>query len=179
MKSAKIFVGGGGVLWTPVVAGTHGRIKTPDLMRKYSVKPEERCGWLASRQPPLSEEKRGSVHNPLLLDLTDRLRSCKGKKNLEILYDCRFLLRFHMDKMPDDIVKSVTGPGRDDKILVQPQSRWYRPKVVWQRPGKEDEVLGIVADDDGHQDEYWSLRSVKETPQTWIDIEWIRSLDAM
>jgi len=171
------FMAGGGVVWIPVIVGTHGRIKTPDRVEKYVLKPEERRGWLASRESPLKKKTEGVTRfDPLQLDLTERLVMCKadkGKKCLEVLYDCRFLLRFSMDKMPDDVWISITCPGRYGEILVQPQSKWYWPKVVWRRPGILDEDLCSF---DGSMDDHWT---VKQTTQAWIDIEWIRPLDAL
>jgi hypothetical protein len=153
-----------------MVIRADGRMKTLDGAR---VKSGESCGWLASRQPP----KTGEM---LQLDITDRLITTdKVMKFLEVIYDCRFLLRFNLDMIPVDIATSITRPGCDGKILVQPQSEWYWPKVVWRRPGIIDEDLcsfDAPIEDKGRQD---STRTVKRVTPAWIDMEWIRSLDAL
>jgi hypothetical protein len=119
--------------------------------------------------------------DPLNLDLTDQL--CQAKKKLkegaqgdqtaagilEILYDCRFIIRFDVAKMPFEIGLSLSV-GRS-QILVQPRTRWYWPQVVWRRPGCTD-LLAIIADE--------NFGEAPEMPpkSDWISMEWVRTIDA-
>jgi hypothetical protein len=192
-----MFVAGGGVLWTPVLIRGES-IKTPGRIAEFGIKQGETVGWLASRQPPLHRDKmeeRGIV-DPLQLDVTElltvvALNNEKGVREevLEVLYDCRFLLRFNLTRMPGVIATAITKP--EDRILVQPNSRWYWPKVVWQRGRDIDVLHSAIVDkserpfwsgprqtkEDYDAREYWKRPDVVSSD--WIEIEWIRSLNAI
>lgn len=197
----KMFVAGGGVLWTPVLIQGEG-IKTPGRIGEFGIKPGETVGWLASRQPPLHRDKmeeRGMI-NPLQLNVTELLTAMttdneKGASTevLEVLYDCRFLLRFNLTRMPGKIATAIMKPQQVEQILVQPNSRWYWPKVVWRRGREIDVVLhSDIVDTNKSQQQMWTGQTNEEHDHRqywkrpdnvvsagWIEIEWIRSLSAI
>jgi len=125
----------------------------------------------------------GDAPDPLSLNLTTQLDQAKKElqkaapkeqaaTTLDILYDCRFLLRFDITKMPPEIAMSLAVGNSD--ILVEARTRWYWPQVVWRKPGRTD-LLAVITDE--HQ--------VREEPldilpdlSDWIHIDWIRTLDA-
>ena len=82
-------------------------------------KKADRLAWLASRQPPFRKRVRhnpdGSLlEDPLRIDLTEVLSKARHvsqriKDGLEVLYDCRFLIRFDIAKMPSEIGIAVCG----------------------------------------------------------------------
>lgn len=190
-RSAKIrhFTAGGGVLWSPaVIRGdlTHHRDATrcPDLrIDTIDLAAGDRFGWLASRQPPFHKNTRAKGHgsDPLTFDLTDQLRQAgnevaqnhEATKTLEILYDCRFLLRFDVTSMPPEIGVSL-AVGRS-QILVRPRTRWYQPEVVWQVPGRTV-VLAHISDESQVGGEPLHISS--NGLLNWIRMYWIRTLDA-
>jgi len=91
------------------------------------MNPGNIIGWLASRQPPLKrarvEEAGISNLNPLRIDVTDRLcasleaRDRNPGQVLEVLWDCRLLLRMDVDRVPDGIARGV---------LVTASAGWAR-----------------------------------------------------
>lgn len=188
----KMFVAGGGILWTPVVV-RNNNIKTPDRIRQNGIRAGENFAWLASRQPPLNRErmKEIGIENPLQRDITGALAEgiAKGDEILEILWDCRFVVRFNFSRIPRDIVAAITSPSEDEKIVIHPQTRWYWPRVVRER-GEVSQLLHSEVEDttsksllDGHQEEedhtiYWKPRE-KGLSADWIDVRWIRSLGSL
>lgn len=145
----------------------------------------DRLAWLASRQPPLEKRVRhnpdGSLlEDPLHMDLTELLSKArhdarKVKHGLEVLYDCRFLIRFDIAKMPSEIGMSLSV-GRS-KVVVEARTRWFYPQVLWRRPGRDDEHLGVVMDENNRQVMEQRLNLDKKRTE-WISIEFIRTMDA-
>ncbi|RDB21082.1 tRNA(Ile)-lysidine synthase [Hypsizygus marmoreus] len=193
-----IFVAGGGVLWTPVsVRGN--RIKTPDRVAAAGVKlADETFGWLASRQPPVGRQKlkeRG-IPNTLEIEVTSNLiEALKNRKNgghsiVQILYDCRFLVHFDLEKIPEDLATQLLLPRTEgaDKIMLYSRTRWYWPMVVREESTGTKDVLHSKIDENptnlllqGEETDcssYWRPHDAGISSQ-WITIEWIRSLDAL
>jgi len=178
-------VGGNGVMWRPVSIRTGYRgkisIRIPDPRIELG---SDRLAWFASRQPPSNKTTdTDDVTNPLILDLTDRLRQAKEKENngvtkpLEILYDCRFLLRFDMAKMP-----LLIKFGMDDgsRMWVRPRTKWYWPEIVWDGPGRRV-VLPYVSDDYRDSFRLSTVLQEQALPRVlsdWIHMDWIRPLYA-
>jgi tRNA(Ile)-lysidine synthase len=194
--NAKPFHAGGGVLWSPVVVSRTGRIRTLDQIQTKQWL--QQIGWLASRQQPVNELKTGTP-NPLYLELTSKLAETihasreRGTIAGEMLalYDCRFLLRFSIPMMPQNLVDSITGPGQTGRIAVQPHTKWHLPKIVWQREGVPDEVfISDVKQESGydiinhlqemlHGPHPNALSGDDSSAQRWIKIESVRSLKAI
>jgi hypothetical protein len=194
----KMFVAGGGVLWTPVLMNGES-IQTPNQLGQFRIQPGETVGWLASRQPPLHRDKmeaRGMI-NPLQLDVTELLTAGiaankekgTGTESLEVLYDCRFLLRFNLTRIPENIATAIMVPQTDERILIQPTTRWYWPKVVWQRSVNAVVLHSVVRQDrnrlkvwggtkEHDYRQYWTRKDTVVSAG-WIDIEWIRSSSAI
>ncbi|KAK2466731.1 hypothetical protein APHAL10511_000989 [Amanita phalloides] len=190
-----MFVAGGGVLWTPVlVRGT--KIKTPDRVTKDGISANEVIAWLASRQPPLNKRKMEQLemYNPLQIDVTDKLKQslddASGASSMEVMYDCRFLVRFDFANMPLSIYNGLRGPDSQIQILIVPDTRWYWPEIVLKQ-GDEARVLHSdigeevqlhplgkpVRDRPSHK-MYWK-RPGEPIVSSWIHVEWIRPLSAL
>jgi tRNA(Ile)-lysidine synthase len=189
------FVAGSGVLWRPVAicptpSGKH-TIRIPGKrIANIKLRGNYRFGWLASRQPPFHKNVRakGDASDPLTFDLTDRL--CRAREDLqeriqkrtqddqtaagmlEILYDCRFIIRFDVARMPAQIGLSLSV-GRS-QIVVEHRTRWYWPQVTWHRPGHSDHLAVIVDESEVST----GAPPVNSDLSNWISIEWIRTLDA-
>lgn len=181
------FVAGGGVLWRPVVISrdVEGKetISVPHKLSSTQPSRYDKFGWLASRQPPVFKSKN-VTEKDLNVDLSPTI--CRALKQLrggtrktsegplDISYDCRFLLRFDVAKMPLNIQISL-DMGRS-KLLVEPLTRWYWPRITWQKEGCLPEYLATVADEqqDGSNG---ALQLFK--PSDWIRIYWIRTIEAI
>lgn len=191
---SRLFVAGGGVLWTPVVVRGDS-IKTPDRVLASSIREDETFGWLASRQPPLhrrQQEARGLL-NVLEIDVTHKIADAMRQQRLggppvvNILYDSRFLVTFDLEKIPDLSAARILYPQSDERIWIYPSTRWYWPKIVWKSEkecaiihSKIDEKRGAVllGRQPGTEGDinHWQNEPVSAN---WIKIEWIRSLDAL
>ncbi|KAF8629989.1 hypothetical protein AX15_003161 [Amanita polypyramis BW_CC] len=186
-----MFVAGGGVLWIPVLV-RGGKIKTPERVGRAGVGPNEVIGWLASRQPPLNKRtmQDRNMHNPLRIDVTEMLKKklgegCSGS-TVDVLYDCRFLVRFHRTKIPLDVFNDLTGSERV-RIHILPHTRWYLPKVVLEKGDDLRVLYSDIAEDknlfpfmlsDRDPKSYWE-RSDRAVVSDWIQVEWIRPLTAL
>jgi tRNA(Ile)-lysidine synthase len=192
-----LFVAGGGVLWTPVlVKGT--KIKTPERVAKVGAERGEVVAWLASRQPPMHKSKMAELEiiNPLRIDLTEMLKhtledmsDISNASTPEILYDCRFLVRFDIAKIPLWIYNDLRNPENPVRISIVPNTRWYWPEIILE---KEDESQVLHSDigpyeqlhpflrrfDSRVYNRYWR-RQDKPVASDWIHVEWVRPLSAI
>jgi tRNA(Ile)-lysidine synthase len=192
----KQFTAGGGVLWCPVTVGNAGRIK----FRKgcYPNIPRETTAWLASRLPPKTDTQP-AASDPLHLDVTDLLaeklawsKENEGKVDVmqallkgqvQVLWDCRFLLHFLPSYMPKEIEASISGPSRGGKIVIAPFSRWYLPTVTWTTTGLGTEEDVPLISVEAHESKEPALDCDSPCPmqssghsREWIHIGWARSL---
>lgn len=150
------FAAGGGVLWLPVLVdplkatanclGVGGRIKKPnvdDILSNRVKLGRGIAGWMATRQPPYSPEKMAALGlgDSLNVDVTETLRDAliawdqgrgTGPQIIQVLWDCRFLLRFNLASMPQDLIQEITSvtPSLPTKIAIRWWTRYYLPKVV-------------------------------------------------
>ncbi len=100
-------------------------------------------GWLATRQPPHRPEKmvEFDLEDTLNVDITGELRQGltawdggkgSGPHVLEVLWDCRFLVRFDLAKMPKEIVDMILARGQfgGRKLVIRWWTKYYLPKIV-------------------------------------------------
>jgi tRNA(Ile)-lysidine synthase len=161
------FVAGSGVLWEHVVSTwPNGRV----VRARAGRVPEGAVAWLASRMAQPRKMPQGR-ENPLIRDVTSLLSQPSKTEVVDVLYDCRFLVRFSVAKMPTDITATVTGTGHHSRIVILADTVWLWPKVWWMRTPEDPVALASVGEQleaDDHQ----------EKSSSWIHFEWIRSLDA-
>ncbi|KAH7929670.1 adenine nucleotide alpha hydrolases-like protein [Leucogyrophana mollusca] len=183
----KPFTAGSGVLWSPAIFNAERPVRIGDQYLKCKLQPGDRFAWLASRLPLSAANKTQEVEFPsdVDIDITDRLVSAQRKmilgKNdggiLEVLFDCRFLLRFDLRQLPDSIMEVLKTRRLhlDRKALatvrILPFSRFCWPRVILRQSEHPDIELATL-DSDG------SCRHA-EGSRPWIAMEWIRILDAI
>jgi tRNA(Ile)-lysidine synthase len=111
------FTAGGHVLWSKVVILPNGR----PVSRKPYTKGED-VGWLATRLPPSAQEGNSSLN----VDITHRLRDAaeNNQSQVQILWDCRFLIEFDVREMLGAI-----APKGDMRMHIVPQERWFSPAL--------------------------------------------------
>lgn len=184
------FVAGGGVFWQPVLVGGSNMMRIPSGFARPG--PSELVGWLASRQPPVSPTRmeRIGMYNPLRIDVTEDLREKLHKKHknpgqvLEVLWDCRFLIKMDIDKIPDKIVQGILDVNQ--RVMILPNTRFYWPKIVFERREKQEMLLHStlsvpeqgVAKLDLDMMAKWKVVRIDEATADWIRSEWIRSIAA-
>lgn len=182
------FASVGKVLWNPIRIGSDGRL------RYETPQPYERYGWIASRAPPSTREP-----NPTVMDVTDRVAAALAARAhphvddahdahasdaLEVLYDNRFLLTFRLGAAPAALLPSLAAG--DARIVVEPQSRWFWPRVVLRQthPEPGDTTLASVP----AQEMMWYSGNLRRraaataTPpgaeeDSWVDVRFIRVMN--
>jgi len=169
----KKFTAGGGVLWSPVLYYPDKCLKTVIGPLRHSKQPEgTQFAWLASRIPPFfknPQEGAGSASR-LFIDLTNQFHIAltKSEPVLEVLYDCRFLIRFDLSRIPKH-VQAVPNNGQPISITILPHTQYFWPKVALRQGTGPDKVLAVL-NDKGEVDMLGS--------SPWISMEWVRLLDA-
>jgi tRNA(Ile)-lysidine synthase len=166
----KKFTAGGGVLWTPAIFNPNKSLR---LAPPSALQPDDRFCWLASRTPPFSknpQQQGAGSPTTLVIDLTERLRaalSSDATDPLQVLYDCRFLLRIDPLRMPAHVKSVLEEHDKTASIKVLPFSQYYWPKVVLQRESHPDQVLAVPQEN-----------GTVDPTGPWISMQWIRPLDA-
>ena len=174
----KKFTAGGGVLWSPVLYHPHKRLKPVIGPLGDLQQPEgTQIAWLASRMPPFfknPQEGAGSASR-LIVDITHQLHAADTKSDshtttLDVLYDCRFLVRFDLERMPKHVQAALRNVRHEPvSIKILPHTQYFWPKVVLQQGVGPDKVLAVLSDK-GEVD------TLGFPP--WISMKWVRLLDA-
>ncbi|KAA1469356.1 hypothetical protein DENSPDRAFT_599409 [Dentipellis sp. KUC8613] len=162
------FTAGAQVQWTPVRICQSGKLKFG------APREGDRVGWIASRMP--AEARKAAA---VYLDITDALRAkLKYRKDghgpgpvLRMLYDNRFFLTFHLDRIdPWTAGALLEGEGR---VKIVPDTRWSWPRIVWERDDDREVVLGgVVA-----PEMQWRNAARSRKSSDWIDVHFVRTLD--
>ncbi|KAF7967316.1 hypothetical protein HWV62_39662 [Athelia sp. TMB] len=184
------FVGGSGVWWRLAIFSKAEdgnitiRIPAKHTEVRLSEEKGERLGWLASRQsPPVKSRQFVSAQRQSGLDELDissalmhQTREEGGKKRpFELLFDCRFLLRFDLEKMPATLATSLAL--NRSKIVVGPVAVWQWPLVEWIRGAGARTTLAFIKDPNANSRDLQKL-SVDPQLDGWITMQWVRPLDA-
>lgn len=145
----------------------------------------ENLRWIAVRQPPEQPHKDSLVnhtYNIFTRDLSNRIVRRielwllqKDSPILEYLYDHRFLIRLHLDRLPAQISRSLTSGNT--KIIIRSSKPWYTPQVVQQ----EEDLVSIVhseiiRDSFVHQIQLGARRQQMDIHSDWITIQYFRPL---
>jgi tRNA(Ile)-lysidine synthase len=175
------FTAGAGVLWQPVAIkhpGSHV-VLSDQVKREGGLKEGDRLGWLATRMPPPRMSTQWSqLHRNITRFLSEG--RANQTKMVEILYDCRFLIQCNIAEMPQEVSKSLEDGEPDTKIVVIPDTKWFWPKVQWCRDGKEPIDLAFLQSDEKEPTDLAFLRThTNDKPESWIKVDFIRTLDAL
>jgi tRNA(Ile)-lysidine synthase len=168
---------GAQVVWRPVRIGTDGRLRHFEDTQ-VPVRSNERVGWLASRAPP---EKHVALH--LRVDVTSELLDVLGKRAenpLEYLWDCRFVVRFHVHRAPDCLLERLRGKGQSaPRIIIEPHGRFCWPSVWLYANDQERETLKHI----DRSPLRWLpppaewFTPPQDDSNHWIEFEYIRPMD--
>ncbi|KAH7914005.1 PP-loop family-domain-containing protein [Hygrophoropsis aurantiaca] len=178
------FTAGSGVLWSPAIFNSERPLKVGAQYIKHSSHPGDRFAWLASRLPYVGVNKSGAgVQLPPNLDIDITTRLIPSPQNgqlknvtqryLDVLYDCRYLVRFDLQRIPGNVVTALQQCSETSAtVRVVPISRYCWPKVVLtpNQPAESEVVLAALGEDGTCQH--------PDGTQPWITMEWIRLLDA-
>ncbi|KAG1756314.1 PP-loop family-domain-containing protein [Suillus paluster] len=168
------FTAGGGVLWQPAIFSAKKRLRVGTQCLGRQLQPGERFAWMASRLPAVPYHVLDTATLPpkLDVDVTERLATAinRGNPSLEVLFDCRFLVRFDLSQVPEELVDALrkyqeTGVN----VRIRPHTKFYWPKVVLRQPSCPDTIHATLLDDG-------QIGTFGRAP--WVSMEYIRLLDA-
>lgn len=163
-----------GVLWVPLALRSNGRLKT---RLGHVGEPV----WFIRRQRP---EKRIATTsaNSVTIDVS-RFFAQHPREEFDVLYDNRFALTFSVPNMPEDVHADVhariLAPGNQARVLVEPDTRWYAPRVVLRQADHADKVLAKFT---GYAEQWEDALTVKaplRDRSAWVEIRSIRTLNAL
>lgn len=171
---ASPFTAGGGVLWQPVIFSAKRRLRVGTQCLGRQLQPGERFAWMASRLPavPYNMLDTAKLSSKLDVDITERLAIAisRGDYSLEVLFDCRFLVRFDLSQISETLVEALQKYQETGvKVRIKPHTKYYWPKVVLQKPSYPDTTYATLMDN-GQIDTFGY--------PPWVTMEYIRLLDA-
>lgn len=168
------FTVGGGVLWQPAIFSAKRQLRVGTQCYDLQLYPGERRAWIVSRLPavPYHALETSALSSKLDVDITERLVTAmsSGNDSLEVLFDCRFLVRFDLSQIPEELVGALQNYKETEvNIRIRPRTKFYWPKVLLRQPRCPDTLYAVLKED-GQTDTFGR--------QPWISMEYIRLLDA-
>ncbi|OJA15751.1 hypothetical protein AZE42_05260 [Rhizopogon vesiculosus] len=168
------FTAGGGVLWQPAIFSAQRRLRVGTQCYDLKLYPGERRAWIACRLPavPFHALTTSPLPPKLDIDITERLvhAMSRGDDSLEVLFDCRFLVRFDLSQIPEELVGALKDYQKTGvNVRIKPWTKFYWPKVLLQQPLCKDTVYAAMMEDG-------RIDTLGYRP--WISMEYIRLLDA-
>lgn len=171
------FTVGSGVWWKPAVV-----TKSHLLRTVVTTFPMNDLMWYASRHPSI-KSPTAPVTDTLRFVMTDKLRAGReaweakeGPETLELLYDRRFLIRFQLDKMPEELFDALKENGG---VVIKPRSPWFLPEINF----KQSKVFTVlhtrINSDQFTWEREWGTKHYKDTVSDWITIEYIRPISSL
>jgi len=171
------FTVGSGVWWKPsfVTKGHVLRTVVKDL-------PFNELAWFAFRHPTISHPN-APVSDNLRFVMTDKLRAGRaaweageGPDTLDLLFDRRFLIRFHLDKMPQELFEALKLNGG---VVIKPRSPWHLPQISF----KQSKVFTVLHTKIKREkftwEREWGTKTYIDTESDWITIEYARPLSSV
>ncbi|KAF7799561.1 hypothetical protein EIP86_010798 [Pleurotus ostreatoroseus] len=170
---------GARVRWQPAVVRADGAVRM-DRAPQHG----EYGAWLVVREPPWSPGRVMSENEPrdATADYTDKILEAKDRdaRTVQLLYDARFCIEIAVDDMPEDVSESLIDRVSQGRIIVKPDTKWWLPKVVWQREFLPDQVLAQYAFAD-EKNQQWTVDRppLKLVAVPWVQMSFIRPLSAL
>ena len=128
--------------------------------------------WLSQRQPPAVI----SVNNFSSFEINKELLMRRGRQVTQVLFDRRFLIRLHPEKVPKHIVSALS---LGCKVVIEPSQQWFLPEIILR--GENENVDELV-----HTDVTWPYKWREtfryrrdEVVSDWATIDYIRPISAI
>ncbi|KAG6867819.1 hypothetical protein C0993_010674 [Termitomyces sp. T159_Od127] len=187
------FTAGGRVLWTPVIL-QRNYFKTPQIVVNALLPEGNMLGWIASRLPPLNRErlKHQGLPNTLEIDATTTIANAYrewrngGPSTVSILYDSRYLLKFHLDKMPESLISLlIDNPADENRLMLLSKTQWFLPKITLERGGIPEMLHDKISEEPTANVFSVPRRQrskndrAEEIDSGWIEIQWARPLTSI
>jgi tRNA(Ile)-lysidine synthase len=159
-------------MWTPVVVRKDGQMRISGS-GEWDMNVGLKFGWIASRAPPIRGIRDGFLAgDDISAMVLEKLHLQSDERvPLEVLYDCRFLLRLRPERLPEWVMEVLSHSHNAWHIRIIPRGKYYLPTVVLRVEGHEDILLGGDGITSGIS------KDVKESE--WLEIVFVRTLDAL
>lgn len=158
---------GSHVWWRPLSLTKRGMRTTVDNASLDEIV------WLSQRQPPAVT----SVTDLSSFEINKEHLMRRDKQmgmGTKVLFDRRFVLRFHPEKVPQDIVSALSSGW---KIVIEPSQQWFLPEII---------LRGKNADQPVHTRVTWPYNWRKmfryrrgEIVSDWATIDYIRPISTI
>lgn len=143
----------------------------------------QNLNWIASRQPKHRLEDTPAGQHPLKRNVNPELLEWQkawqaGEKSpvFEVLYDCRFLIQFQLDKMPLDI---QDGLSTGEKIYIKPRGVWNVPQVILMSKRNSRAIQWHIEKTSHSLPKEWGTKMERDIRSGWITIEYFRPISAI
>ena len=171
------FTVGSGVWWKPAFV-TKGHV----LRTVVNTLPIKDLMWFASRHPSVNSPT-APVSDNLRIVMTSELREGRiaweageGLDTLEVLFDRRFLIRFRLDKMPEDLFEGLKTNGG---VVIKKRSPWHLPEINY----KQNKVYTVIHTQIQREKftwvREWGTKTYIDTDSDWITIQYIRPITSL
>ena len=171
------FTVGGGVWWKPAFVTQGHVLKT--VVKELN--PDD-IMWFASRHPSVNSPT-APVSDNLRFVMTDQLRDGRiawetngGPDTLELLFDRRFLIRFRLDKMPEDLFEALKTNGG---VIVKKRSPWHLPEVCFKQNKEYTVIHTLIQREKFTWVREWGTKTYIDTESDWITIQYIRPISSL
>ncbi|EIW79666.1 hypothetical protein CONPUDRAFT_137947 [Coniophora puteana RWD-64-598 SS2] len=125
---------GSGVFWRRAVLRPHGYLLLGAIAARRALDSKDTTAWLATRLPAYRGHDVTLIAEELNHALQGSLKA-EGKENIEVLWDCRFAVRFNLARIPLHVRKAVKDGA---SVAIAPGGKcYYLPSVVLLRDGYE------------------------------------------
>lgn len=139
--------------------------------------------WLAMRQPERRAGGPEGMPHPLRVNVTPWVMEARGAflsgngpSTLEILFERRFVVRFFLDKIPQEMLDYIK---KGDKILIKHHQVWMLPQVAHIKSKKSHPIHTVIPPDGPSKGHEWGIKASKMHTTNWIGIECARPLSAI
>ena len=176
-RSSISFTVGSGVWWKPAFVTKGHVLRT--VVKELNVND---LMWFASRHPSI-KSPTAPVSDNLRLVMTDKLRDGRvaweageGSNTLDLLFDRRFLIRFRLDKMPQDLFDALKTNGG---VVVKPRSPWHLPEVNFKQNKVYTVIHTLIQREKFTWVREWGTKTYIDTESDWITIQYIRPISSL
>lgn len=158
---------GSHVWWRPLSLTKKGMRATVD---KASL---DEIVWLSQRQPPAV--KSATEFSSFEIDKEHLMRRDKRMcMGTEALFDRRFVIRIHPEKVPQDIMSALSSGC---KVVIEPSQQWFLPEIILRGEKADQLVHTCVAWPYDWRKMFRYRRD--EVVSDWATIDYIRPISAI
>jgi tRNA(Ile)-lysidine synthase len=158
---------GSHVWWRPVSVTKKGVRATVDNV------PLDEIAWISQRQPPAVTSDTNvssfTIDKEVLMWRDERVQM-----RTQVLFDRRFVIRIHPEKVPQNIVSALS---MGSKIVIEPSQQWFLPEIILRGENADELVHTYVTWPYEWRTTFRYRRG--EVVSDWATIDCIRPISAI